>query len=391
MTTPPGLYLVSNLMFAMTGLGCSLNNLRSTNVIFVLVKFLVLAMLVKRLQGRSSTHSAINMAIFPISYFYTFLYYTDSGSETLVLLAYLLTLKKAYAQSAIIGASSIWFRQTNVLWVAFTAAVALEQELKSCASPGVLVRIIDPTASLMSVVSSALPLTFSNLSTLLRKLSAYILTMVAFIIFIIYNGGVVLGDKSNHVAGLHVPQLFYFSCTAAAFLAPLLLSASVRAQIMFRIRQISYFVAVGQLVLSVYCIRNYTLEHPFILSDNRHLSFYVWKNIFRRHYLVRYILAPIYLITFNSLVSLQSQVTVIKKTAYALALVLTLIPSPLFEFRYFITPFILYRLHMRTPSSRILWAETVLYIAANAVVLFMFLYRPFEWPSEPGKLQRFMW
>jgi len=35
--------------------------------------------------------------------------------------------------------------------------------------------------------------------------------------------------------------------------------------------------------------------------------------------------------------------------------------------------------------------ETVWYIAINAVTGYLFLYRGFEWPQEPGKVQRFMW
>jgi alpha-1,2-glucosyltransferase len=35
--------------------------------------------------------------------------------------------------------------------------------------------------------------------------------------------------------------------------------------------------------------------------------------------------------------------------------------------------------------------ETVWFIIVNAVTGYVFLYKGFEWPQEPGKVQRFMW
>jgi alpha-1,2-glucosyltransferase len=38
----------------------------------------------------------------------------------------------------------------------------------------------------------------------------YVVLAVVFGVFVISNGGIVLGDKSHHVASLHLPQIFYF-------------------------------------------------------------------------------------------------------------------------------------------------------------------------------------
>jgi alpha-1,2-glucosyltransferase len=42
--------------------------------------------------------------------------------------------------------------------------------------------------------------------------------------FLVWNEGIVLGDKSNHVAGLHFPQLFYYTSFFSLFSAPLVLT-----------------------------------------------------------------------------------------------------------------------------------------------------------------------
>jgi alpha-1,2-glucosyltransferase len=39
-------------------------------------------------------------------------------------------------------------------------------------------------------------------------------------VFLVWNGGIVLGDKSNHMAGLHFPQLFYFTGFLSFFSLP---------------------------------------------------------------------------------------------------------------------------------------------------------------------------
>jgi alpha-1,2-glucosyltransferase len=39
----------------------------------------------------------------------------------------------------------------------------------------------------------------------------------------------------------------------------------------------------------------------------------------------------------------------------------------------------------------LLWGETFWFLLINTVTGYVFLYRGFEWPQEPGKVQRFMW
>lgn len=35
--------------------------------------------------------------------------------------------------------------------------------------------------------------------------------------------------------------------------------------------------------------------------------------------------------------------------------------------------------------------ETAWFILINSVTAYVFLYKGFEWPQEPGRIQRFMW
>lgn len=38
-----------------------------------------------------------------------------------------------------------------------------------------------------------------------------------------------------------------------------------------------------------------------------------------------------------------------------------------------------------------LWLETMWFLTINLATGYIFLYWGFEWPQEPGKVQRFMW
>ncbi len=67
-----------------------------------------------------------------------------------------------------------------------------------------------------------------------------------------------------------------------------------------------------------------------------------------------------------------------------------LIPQSLLEFRYYIIPYLLYRLHSMPVS---VWGnvfECAYYNLINAITLWLFLKRPFKWEGQDD-LQRFMW
>jgi alpha-1,2-glucosyltransferase len=93
------------------------------------------------------------------------------------------------------------------------------------------------------------------------------------------------------------------------------------------------------------------------------------------------------------------------------ATALSLITAPLVEPRYLIIPWVMWRLHLPpspTPvayrrasdekdlEARIavnfpLFLETAWFLLVNVTAGALFLWGGFEWPQEPGKVQRFLW
>ncbi|OOQ85951.1 Dol-P-Glc:Glc(2)Man(9)GlcNAc(2)-PP-Dol alpha-1,2-glucosyltransferase [Penicillium brasilianum] len=120
----------------------------------------------------------------------------------------------------------------------------------------------------------------------------------------------------------------------------------------------------------------------------------------------------------QSLIQRQKEQPEVPRVSFVLvwlaATTLSLITAPLVEPRYFIIPWVMWRLHL-PPSSTLAafrrqkpqseeeraradfvtnlpkFLETVWFIVINAVTGYIFLYKGFEWPQEPGKVQRFMW
>ena len=329
---------------------------------------------------------------------------------------------------------------------------------------------------------------FSEPRRLLRViwvLSPLIGLICSFGAFVLWNGSVVLGDKSNHVATLHLPQMLYIWPYVVFFSWPIVyhyllilpighvggrpLLSRVEALLMFkrrvRLPDRRYTLVFG--LLAAVVVRYNTIVHPFTLADNRHYTFYVFRLLTRRWW-VRYAATPVYVVCAwaclqvlgDSASASSSRTTTTTTTAtsssrrdrtpvstvlpdgqraatvsfvliWLTASATQLVTAPLVEPRYFILPWIFWRLHVPTSSSsssssspppssdtstsndkaggarealavrvkRVLWdrhdhrlwLETAWFLAVNAVTGHIFLNWGFQWPSEPGNVQRFMW
>ena len=119
LTTPPGLYLSSapfilllrgleKLGFISHSLACSTFALRSFNTLFYSLGTLrVLGAIRKRLYHHAPTLTHYVISFFPLSFFFHFLYYTDSGSTFWVLLGLYLAIQQRYTWSACVRVSQL--------------------------------------------------------------------------------------------------------------------------------------------------------------------------------------------------------------------------------------------------------------------------------------------
>lgn len=271
------------------------------------------------------------------------------------------------------------------------------------------------------------------------------------------------------MASIHLAQMLYIWPYFMFFSFPLLYSYILQASIPQKYipsplrtgstkHQLPRLtVAVPVMVVMLLIVHFNTIVHPFTLADNRHYTFYVFRLLFR-HPSIKYLVVPIYFIcAWAAITSLgglpnvqprkQSEASpqqaqarrykvrlppaayhtamdrghyVSTAVMWLIATTLSLVTAPLVEPRYFILPWLIWRMHMpnpwpagdeaalkrrkkaRTASARLkavlyakhdhrLWLETAWFFFVNWAVGYVFLYWGFEWPQEKGKVQRFMW
>uniref|UniRef100_A0A0E9X1D1 Dol-P-Glc:Glc(2)Man(9)GlcNAc(2)-PP-Dol alpha-1,2-glucosyltransferase n=1 Tax=Anguilla anguilla TaxID=7936 RepID=A0A0E9X1D1_ANGAN len=92
---------------------------------------------------------------------------------------------------------------------------------------------------------------------------------------------------------------------------------------------------------------------------------------------------------WNFMESLKSK-SLFWNLAILVCLTAATVPQKLLEFRYFILPYLLYRVHIPLPSTPRLLAEFGLYTLVNAATLYIFISKTFHWPDSTD-VQRFMW
>jgi alpha-1,2-glucosyltransferase len=284
--------------------------------------------------------------LLPPLFFTSFLFYTDTLATITVLISWKLIMSNRHYLSALMGGVSVLCRQTNIIWL---AAFVLSQLIYHSNS---------------QKLSSLLKYSLKNLDKILSDYIFHILIGIGFCIFVIYNGGIVVGDKAHHTPVLHISQIFYLSLILSLYL-PLDTSSFSKS-----LKSVSSLLGIFLVCICGYCIKYYSYEHPFLLSDNTHYTFYLWRYLKT----VNIYLSPIYSISLFYLYHRLSTKPLIFLT-WLLCSILVLVPAQLIEPRYFIMPMIFYILHdSKRPSKLRIAALAVL----NIGTVVMFAWRPYK-------------
>ncbi|KAK4243927.1 glycosyltransferase [Corynascus novoguineensis] len=515
-TTPPGLYLLSVAYHKLRVLSeCTPLSLRSNNLLATVLTALLAAQCRHLIEIRAaerdgkqasgaisfnSYYTGLNIALFPVIFFFSALYYTDIISTLFVLVAYRNHLLRLGPHppsifndlwTVALGICALFMRQTNIFWVVVymggLEAVHVLRSVQPAAQT--YYKLHDPPLNqsgpedwFFCVLGLGLT-ALSNPIKVIRQIWPHLTILAMFAGFVFWNGGVVLGDKSNHIATIHLAQMLYLWPLLAFFSAPLLIPSIL----CFITRPIQYLRSLLSLTsgraviisipytlftvfLSLAVAQYNTIIHPFTLADNRHYMFYVFRYTILRSHAVRLSLIAAYTVcrwlVWDQLAgpsqptwpqNPQNPSLIAEKTTasensrtpashaqktedpdattatswtspststallWLLATALSLITAPLVEPRYFILPWVFYRLLVpawratdaplptRLSSSR-LWRvvtessmdvrlvlETIWFVLINVGTMYVFLFKGFYWRGEDGefldggRVQRFMW
>lgn len=418
LTTPPGLYLITYLRIWMRDkillqrneLVCDTIDLRRTNhliAIFNLITVILIQLTsngsrkrVDRKHGfeqriayifyRSGKLdlakillTAIAITLLPPLFFFNSLYYTDAGSLLFVLLTYLFATTDWHITASIFGLISVLFRQTNIVWVYYVAFRVLLTTFEE---------FDVGTNNNQQESSSCYHHLFCNkklILNLIKRGTPYSIVGLSFIAFVIVNKGIVLGDKEAHQPKVHFAQVLYFLGFNAFFGAIWIFNLRLLKRFLYFIIR-SPLIAIVLSAIIIYTISFGRYAHPYLLADNRHLTFYIWRRILDRYNsYVPYLLTPVYLVSSLSVWHHFRDKGCKQMFLFAFCTVLVTVPNGLLEPRYFIIPFVILRLNMETTLLSLL-LEIGQHVAVNIGMYYLFLHKTFQW-SDSSEVQRIMW
>lgn len=231
------------------------------------------------------------------------------------------------------------------------------------------------------------------LPELLPAFAPYAVVLALFGGFVIWNDGIVLGDKSNHIPSFHVPQLYYFVAFATMIGWPAVLCGEggpikVATEVisrMFGSKRRTLLTAIISIFMGI-TIQRFTIHHPFLLSDNRHFTFYIWRRVFMLHAAVPYLFIPGYqACAWAWWIRVACDQSLLQTLVLPVLILPTLLPTPLLEPRYFLVPYILLRAQVVDVQPYGIFFEGFWYTVINVATTYVFLYK------ERAGVGRFMW
>lgn len=439
-TTPPGLYILGYSNYKILSKFSNINvrtALRLTNM-FGGVIVLPIVVLRPLFLYNAIGFWPVTIMMFPLLTTYYYLYYTDVWSTILILQSLTVILTRQFGSwsivvSALLGGISIFFRQTNIIWCAFICLIAVER--------GAILK----KQFTNHHINNYLKTFIYAIEDFREVVLPYAIVCVCFVLFVLINGSITLGDKSNHAAGLHGMQFFYCALFLTFFSMPIWISRAYIHQ--YTTRWVTRPIrSIFEILCICFVIRYFTKIHPFLLADNRHYTFYLFKRVINNpSRIIRYgvmsviyhfstytyfslprpsilLLHPFHTLPVNQPQDLPLQLTHVTWTGLLVCTLLTIIPSPLFEPRYYILPYLLWRLaitcsaeplvkdlskHVTSPTSEgetaggdeekvmvsghwRLWFELIWFVVIDVFCLLVFIKKQVVWDSE-AEIQRIIW
>lgn len=404
-TTPPGLYIISMAILAPFGV-CSWYNLRFVNLVANGLNFFLYYIVARY----SYTHhhneefpivlTAVNMAILPPLYFFSHVYYTDILSVTFVMAMMFFFLSDLHLLASFSGLFSIIMRQTNVVWVAMFGGIYFTREfmyvLKTDRKNESGDNLIIPDRCVTWNDITDFINNFKHRSHLVKNIKKnvwfntmnYGAVLLLFVMFIIYNGGIVIGDKFAHQASIHIPQIFYFSLFFIVFGWAFVFEW---LHLFYEYITRHFIQASVFLVTFMVIIYFNTIEHEYLLADNRHFTFYVWQRFYQRYSGFRYVMAIPYLCGLYILIKrLKPHRDCSLLIFYLPATFFVLCSQRMIEIRYFFIPFLIARLSIRNAPVSALLIETTTYCVINYLAFDVFFTKNIFWADYEAP-QKLIW
>jgi alpha-1,2-glucosyltransferase len=194
LTTLPGyhaLITVVGIMFDTV----NINFIRFTSLVTASLAIGYFSKLDQQINGKLCVEKVSAFALFPLIFPFFFLIYTDTLSLLLFLMSMKAGLEKKYQLAALLGLLNLIVRQNTFFWYIF---------------------------SFMLFFLSYSPVyTLNTFKQYLKRSWLFAVGVIAFILFVIINKGVAIGDKSMHPGNaVNFGNIFYFLFLTGVFIFP---------------------------------------------------------------------------------------------------------------------------------------------------------------------------
>lgn len=144
-------------------------------------------------------------------------------------------------------------------------------------------------------------------------------------------------------------------------------------------------------LLILLLIVHYNTEvHPYLLADNRHYTFYIWNRFYGRYSWFRYAMCPIYLVSLLLVNNGINYLPVSIRIFWTFTIMIYLCFQRLLEVRYFLVPFVLFRLNTKPTLGNWKYAELFLHTFINIFTFYIFINKKVYW-KEYSETQHIIW
>ena len=317
----PGYHAVMATFVAITG-NDSVFSLRAATLIFGFLTIMMFFMILNNTASQFKYLRTLQFATLPLVFVFFYLIYTDILSLLFILVMIYFSNRKQYILAGIFGICSMLIRQNNIIWISIVPFMYFLDHWN------------------IQGVSDLIKET-------IKKMWVFILALFLFILFIIVNDGVAVGDASSHPAfKFSTGNLFFFLFCVFVFFLPFQI---------YYLKEVFVFVYKNRIVwvasFLIFLVYWYTFnpDHPYnALAPHYFLRNLILTKITQSDFFKLLFFMPVlYSVWLLYLMPLRNKVYYL---LYPLT-VLFLTPSWLIEQRYYIIPVVLF-LIFRKPLSK---------------------------------------
>ena len=246
-------------------------------------------------------------------------------------------IKKKHSLSGIFAISSFLVRQNNIVWLIFVFAYGY-------------------------VSKNGYSLNLKYMLEYLKKAWMFVLGIIAFAIFVYWNGGVAVNDKAHHEAGIYLGNIFFMLFMMFVFFLPYHIMKI--PDVIRRIKTKPYVLLIPFSLIMIYIFAE-PVMHPYNFTPKflrNELLLFIQTSAFYE---------AIYLscIAFVSLAIFEFGIAGAGLLLFPFA-ILSVLPSWLIEHRYYFIAITLFMLFRHKMNKK---AEYGILVGYVAISLFFFL------------------